>query len=184
MSALGLDVSNYTGAVTAQQLTTLSNCAGMSRIIIGTQDASIFQQQYEAAAAAGYHIEAYVYLYNAQDWTAQVAAALALCSGKSIERLWLDIEDTTAPLPTEQQIRAALAQVSALPVGIYTGAWYWHEIGNPLVGDACPLWNAQWDGDTSNFTVQYGGWYQCLVKQYTADAAVVLSAYDLDAWRE
>jgi hypothetical protein len=89
---LAVDVSNYTGAITAEQARCLRS-QGVEHLIAGTQVESIARVQLEAALAAGMTVDAYVYLYWRRDVRIEVARSVDIVTGLPVGRLWLDCEN-------------------------------------------------------------------------------------------
>ena len=124
-------------------------------------------QQILACRDAGMVVETYIYLWN--NWPEGVDRALALLPPGVVTRVWLDVEDVSAPL-TAPGLAAALAKVEAAgySVGIYTARWYWPR---ELDLSRRPLWVAQYDGAANLDFEKFGGWDRCEMKQYTLDKA-------------
>jgi GH25 family lysozyme M1 (1,4-beta-N-acetylmuramidase) len=172
--SMAIDISHWTGEVTAQQMQCLAR-RGVRRVIVGVQRRAVARQQLATAVAAGIEIEAYVYLYLRSDVARRVRAALETLDGFPVRRLWLDAEDTTSGLASAEvveRLRQARDACGDFPTGIYTGAWWWR----PRTGDSSafsdlPLWVAQYDGRRSLDGVPgFGGWRRPRMKQYAANA--------------
>lgn len=194
---LGIDVSNYTGAIDAARAEAL-HAAGVRRAVVGTQypappyPSGVAHAQIPALLDAGIEVQAYVYLWLAEDTAAQVRAAvqrLAPWQGR-IARLWLDVEDTSAPAQSPPQrvqaVRAAVAACGPFAPGIYTGAWWWR----PHTADThafaqLPLWVAQYDGERNLDFSPFGGWTRAAMKQYAGSATFAgVPHVDLDWYEE
>lgn len=191
MPVLGVDLSNFTGPLDAQNCTQLRNSMGIDRAIIATTFLDTYASQLQVCRQAGLYCEAYLYLnniggtYGDGSSYADQANKVAQVVKKDVSRLWLDVEDISGTLPSAQDIINAIESVQSAGIacGIYTGAWYWPRIGNPQLGHLVPLWDARYDGDTNNFGVWYGGWAVSLVKQYQGSVQQYGLNLDLDAWR-
>jgi len=194
MPVLGMDTSNFTGPLTAENATQLRNSMGIDRAIIATTFPDSYASQLQACKQAGMYCEAYIYLnnvngkyYSGKDYAQQALDAANIVK-QDVTRLWIDLEDVTGQLPTEADILGALESVQSagLAVGIYTASWYWSQIGNPQLGYLAPLWNANYDKSydgANTFSVWYGGWTMALVKQYDAGVQQYGLNLDLDVWR-
>lgn len=184
MSLLGVDVSNYTGTLTDLNVAGLVNGLAVKRAIIACQFDTVFNLAYQAFKDNNVQCDAYRYLYSSQDYGRQVQQALMLISTANIGRLWLDFEDTSRVL-TGDEIEYAFSSLGGFPGGCYTGAWYWPSYtGNYQLGQRYPLWNALWDGNPEGFDVDYGGWKQATVKQYSSGLQYAGLNLDLDSWNE
>lgn len=131
-----------------------------------------------------------IYFGDAHGQVRDVSWAIELAKRYGAKRVWLDCEIdanqagwTAAPTPTPAQrvqaIRHAveLVEHSGLLPGIYTAAWWW----NPNTASSrafahLPLWHAQYgpNGDPrSQVThVNYGGWSEVAVHQYTSTKVI------------
>lgn len=182
---LGMDVSNYSGTPTRENVAALVNSQNIGRVIIACQFPATFQSWYTVCQELGLGIEAYIYLYNTTPYAAQVIDAENAIAGSGIDRLWLDIEDDTSPVDLASEL-AAIAQAGVqTPLGIYTSAGYWTAHGNPQAGSHYPLWNASWNDGASfdlNLVAPYGGWLRARCKQYAAGYQSYGLSVDLDVW--
>lgn len=192
MTVLGFDCSNYTGEISPEQASALY-AAGMRRAILGIEDAELFKRQFMALTGAGIECAAYVYLYNTGrgGYLAQTKVALDLIAPmEGVVRLWLDCEDVKQPWvrDIEADITDSLFLVrhSGVPVGIYTGRWWWQAyVPSFHPGPFVRLWDANYDGNPDDFSVSYGGWTYSSVKQYAGNATVAgLGTIDLDSWSD
>lgn len=178
---IGIDVSNYTSALTPVALNTWK-AAGVGLVIVQAIDpppgypVGETAQQCQAVVDAGdLALDAYLYL-----WFGEAEAAwrrkLALLDGFPIRRLWLDVEDTTPGFTPVQRIASVAAALRVCdryptrlnPTGIYTGRWWWVPyVSNTTAFADRPWWPSQYDyiADTTQIT-PYGGWAKAVLKQY------------------
>ncbi len=178
--ALAVDVSNYTGPLSAAALEAWKR-RGIGLVIVQAVDPPAPYPptqtvgQIRACVAAGLQVEAYVYLWFTLG-ASDIKRKLELLKGLPISRVWLDVEDTTATHMSAKQranlVMAALdvIQAAGFETGIYTGGWFWRAeqyMANTIAFRAFNLWSAQYDGiaDASVFT-PYGGWDRCTLKQF------------------
>jgi len=169
----GIDISNYSGIPTPEQLACIRG-QGFDLLIAGTQRPEVTRPQLELARDAGFLLEAYVYLYWLTDTAQQVRQALQTIEGLPVRRLWLDCEDKAAALSTDQVLNAihqAVEAAGTFPTGIYTGSWWWtpNTLDSTWFSEI-PLWHAAYPLDTGPETPEselaqrfkglprYGGW--------------------------
>lgn len=180
-----VDVSNYTGPLSDAQLAVWKR-DGVGLVIVQSIDPppgyppGCTVEQILAAQHAGLNVEAYVFLWFGLG-VPDIQAKLDLLYALGIERVWLDVEDTSArSLRLSKRIStvaAALATISAAgyETGIYTGYWFWTGyMGNTNVFSSANLWDAHYDGepDPAADFVPYGGWSNCLIKQYAGTSTL------------
>src|SRR4051794_34374489 len=97
---IAVDMSNYTSQLTPAALEGLRN-AGVAHVIVQAIEpppgypAGQTRQQVEACLAAGFTVDAYIWLWFDLD-TADIRRKLDLLDGLNIRQLWLDVEDTAA----------------------------------------------------------------------------------------
>lgn len=173
--ALCVDVSNYTGQLTAKNLADW-RALGVGLVIVqGITNAqagvSYTRQQLQVCFEAAMPTDLYVYLYGWQDLSPRLATA----DGFPIHRKWLDAEE---PLTTGQ-INAAFQTIDAYPAeipksGLYSAKWWWDKY-LPGHKDWATrlLWAAQYDGiaDASVFT-PFGSWSHCFIKQHRGSSTL------------
>ncbi|MFA7248279.1 MAG: GH25 family lysozyme [Dehalococcoidia bacterium] len=192
---LAIDVSNFTGPIEGPQAAAL-RAAGVRRAVVGTQypqppyPAGCAHLQIPALLEAGIEVEAYVYLWFGDDPARQVQDARdAIAPWRDrVRRLWIDVEDESAPLDQDtraERLRVAIEACGTMPAGIYTAAWYWRPfMGDTRAFSSLPLWAAQYDGGPDVLVAPFGGWTSAAMKQYAADVSIAgLSRVDLD-WFE
>ncbi|MEI6136062.1 MAG: GH25 family lysozyme [Chloroflexota bacterium] len=193
---LAIDVSNFTGPIDAARASAL-HAAGVRRAVVGTQypgapyPAGCAHLQIPALLDAGIEVQAYVYLWFAEDASAQVRAALDVIVPwrDRIARLWIDVEDESGTLDAAARVDVvarAVATCGAMPTGIYTAAWFWRSrMDDATAFAALPLWAAQYDGGANLEVSAFGGWACAAMKQYDGDATLAgLSHLDLDWYEE
>jgi uncharacterized protein YraI len=184
----GLDISKWTGTITAAQVASWKS-SGYTHLVVGTQTASISDQQLATAVAGGMTVDVYVYLYFSSSMSAQVGNALSIAAPYPVGRIWLDCEDTTSSYTASQyvaKINDAIAAAGSKPVGIYTGKWWWNaRIGTSHPFTTLPLWYANYDGVASLGTWPYqyfGGWSAPAGKQYAGNATLAGKTVDLNVF--
>lgn len=179
----GFDVSNFTTVPDKATLEALCNSEHFERILIGSQFIDTFNTWYELAKQVGLDVYGWLYLYNrdSRSYAQQVLDNIRQLPTNDIKKFYLDVEDTKLPLPSEPDIIEAL-QVTSIPHGIYTGAWYWPMIGNPQCGQYTSLWVANYDNNPNGFDVNFGGWLRAECKQYAGNYTSYGMTIDLDSW--
>lgn len=167
---LAYDISNYSGPATDQMIHDLQ-ATQVSKVIVQSVNppapypTTQTVQQITALKAAGFEVEAYIYLWN--QWAEGVDRALDLLPAGGVSRVWLDVEDVSSP-PTIEGIGTALGKIQArgYTTGIYTARWYWPSNFN---FSSHPLWVAQYDGKANLDFTPFGNWTKCEMKQYTTE---------------
>jgi hypothetical protein len=174
-----LDLSNFDGELSSSTVATMV-AAGLPAAIIGCQNESIAMQQVGALAAGGVPVLAtYAFLYFGFDIKGEVDKAIRVAQVNGIKWVALDVEamePNEAPGQTPyrrvNQLRDAVAQVEAAGLNplIYTGAWYWPSyMGNSTEFSHLPLWHSEYPDDEHEVrTVNYGGWTDVAIHQYTS----------------
>ena len=90
------------------------------------------------------------------------------------------VPDPTVLVPA---FRAAVAEAGNTRVGVYTGGWYWPTyMGNTTEFSNLLLWDANYNGDTSLTSVNYGGWTTPFAHQYQSPLSVAGIPLDADVW--
>ena len=179
-----VDLSNYSGELSAQQVADLK-AAGIVLGIVQAVDPpagyprGVTRQQIQALTAGGIVVDAYIWLWFDLD-IADIERKLALLQGLQIRQLWLDVEDQAAArydqATCEIKVRQALERCDEFPTtlgrptGVYSGRWFWTDaryMNNTTVFSDRLLWDSQYDDipDTDVFR-PYGGWQSCAIKQY------------------
>lgn len=185
-----VDMSRWGGELTLEEALAMK-ALGVGLVIVGTGHpggAGMFaRQQARVADIAGLRVEAYIYLYMAGDAAEQVRQALATMEGLPVRRWWLDAEDVESPelSPADRRtflhICVSILQGAKVPVGIYTGRWWWV----PNMGDydgfsPLPLWNSYYDGDPDTDGLPYGGWTESTIEQYQGTTNLCGQSVDLN----
>lgn len=170
-----LDVSHWSGELTEARLRAAQR-AGMTRLVVGTQNHAVARQQAGVARSLGVEVQAYVYLYFAANPAERVRRDLPLLREIGATRYWLDAEDVVAGMRQDayvQDLHSAVAAAGAIPTGIYTARWWWVPYtGNSTAFAHLPLWTAQYDGKADLSAVMlYGGWKSAAMKQYRPHAS-------------
>jgi hypothetical protein len=169
-----LDVSHWSGRLTLEQMRAVQ-AAGVTRIIVGTQDHAIARQQANLARVCGMEVQAYVYLYFAANPAERVRRDLPLLREIGASRYWLDAENDVPGFVGSDYVAGLQAAVAAstVPVGIYTARWWWvPRTGDSRAFSHLPLWTAEYDGKADLSAVRlYGGWTSAAMKQYRPHAS-------------
>ena len=171
-----LDLSNY-DANTFDPV--CMKTAGVEGIILGCQRIGIAYSMAQKARDAGLPIlGTYAYLYFAAAPSA-THDAIIVAKAYGVPRVWLDVEDTSGNLPPLadriQEVANCVQAVedAGLQGGIYTGGWYWPDkMGNTTEFARLPLWHSAYlNGEGTPYevrTVNYGGWTDVAVHQWTS----------------
>lgn len=143
--------------------------------ITGLDGNSYTRQQLQACVDNGLRIAGYVWCFPGTD----VASRLSMFQGFNLDALWLDVEQqglTTANVQRDLDVCDAFEDNGKL-TGIYTGKWFWDQMGWGDLWSNRPLWDAHYDAvaATDQNFAPYGGWTSCVVKQYrgTSDIGTV-----------
>lgn len=157
--------------------------AGVERVIMGCQRPQLASPMIVSARNAGIDVrDLYAFLYFGLDTTGQVNAAIAVgLSVGGIDTIWLDCEsqakdgtEAAGLIPGQRidELKACVALVEqhGFRAGIYTGAWWWVPMmANTTEFAHLPLWHAAYPADGQpQHTVNYGGWSQVAIHQYTS----------------
>ncbi len=177
MSALAVDMSNWTDALTPANLQGLKD-AGVTHAIVQAVDAPTPFPPTRTRDQVQAWVDAYVWLWfdlGPDD----ISRKLALLDGLAIRKLWLDVEDTAAVKYDQAATEAGVAMAlrlcdQRLPgSGIYTGRWFWNDpryMANTAAFADRELWDANYDdvADAALGFVPYGGWTvdQVRIKQF------------------
>jgi GH25 family lysozyme M1 (1,4-beta-N-acetylmuramidase) len=181
----GIDISNFSGAVTVEQFKELK-ALGFQWVIPGTQigldGMGYTQTQIDNALAAGLDVPGvYELLYWGDRDYARIEHA------KSFGRpVWIDCEAEVPPgwLPEHVVSRIAVAvnQLGAQCAGIYTGRWWWvPQTRNSVAFSDLPLWHAEYGVEPFAKFTAYGGWTRPTIWQYADKGPTAVNA-DLNAW--
>lgn len=113
--------------------------------------------------------------YNPDYEVAKVeVVAAALPEGPKF--IWMDCENNEDSLPATPEERVATlkraieyANQLGFQCGVYTNGHFWqNEMGNSTEFSHLPLWYANWTTDEPIATVDFGGWTNVTVHQYTS----------------
>lgn len=182
----GIDVSYWQGRIDWPAVAAAGKKFAIIRSGDGTFLDPLFEQNIQGALSAGLHVEIYHYLRL----TTPAEDMAGLCRRRWAQayelgmrgHLWLDLEDEyKGPwLPYERQVWLGriLDLTDSLPVGIYTGTWWWEPTMGifPRAGQF-PLWIGQYpfiDGCQTDPTqaglspVLPAAWDNWLIWQYTS----------------
>ncbi|HLE80631.1 MAG TPA: hypothetical protein VJA25_05020 [Dehalococcoidia bacterium] len=140
---LAVDMSHWGGALTDAEAQCLK-ASGYSKIIVNSYGREA-RGQLETGQRAGLGLEIYTYLYWDHDNVRRVRQAEVMANGLPIGRHWLDAEDGPVPPDFETQYQQAV-DAAGLPVGVYTGYWWWPQTGNSRRFIHLPLWVAKYSG--------------------------------------
>lgn len=185
---LAVDISNYSGAITAEQ----AECwrqNGVRKVIVGLQSPSLAAQQMAVIVDAGLELEAYWYFSFSRSPIAQAETAWDRCNGWPVKRLWLDFEDDPGDMVpsavADWIVLAASVARSRGPVGIYSAAWWWVPYtGNTDRLRDLPLWVAHYDYESDIDPVAFGGWTKASMEQYSGTTELCGVSVDLDVYEE
>lgn len=199
MTLNSIDISLYTGEVSQAQANQLVT-AGLQHLVIGYDTSQLSDDQRDVFCQAGVvAFDVYRYVYFNQPIQPQIDNVLEAISkipnGDMMPGfLWLDVEqDIGLSTVTIQQAvidAVTAARKGIIPVGIYTGKWFWDKY---LSGWTWPadngvfLWNAFWDGTMDvDSAVLFGGWTPQLMigKQYAGNLPSIIPAVDGDVFRD
>jgi len=171
--ANAIDVSVYGGGVTASQCETLK-AVGVELIIVGLwhghKGNRFAAATLKNAHMAGLRTAGYTMLVPG-DGALPIKMAQHYARDADIfERLaFLALDCEWRGLMEEDVHRCIMEanDVDATPV-IYTGAWFWKgRLHNPTWAFETPLWDSDYDkGPDEPLTVDYGGWTNCVGRQY------------------
>lgn len=137
--------------------------------------------------AAGGTVDAYIYLYMANDPIQQVAQAFQTLDAIAVRRWWLDAEDTQSAFLSIYQREQFLASCESEVTrrrgvcGLYTGGWWWKpNMGNSARFSHLPLWNSYYDDNPDESGLPYGGWQHSAVEQYAGTTTLGGMSVDLN----
>ena len=168
--------------------------AGVESVILGVYSDTTAPEQManvgQACVDAGITILGWyslVYFGSPYGVTRDTKWAIQLAKRFGVERVWLDCEidgkaigfnDAVPPTPASRvkEIRECvkLVEDAGLKCGIYSGSWWWPgNTGNTTEFSRLPLWHAGYLNDGSAIkTVNYGGWTDVAIHQYTSSLNV------------
>lgn len=174
---LVLDVSNYDESTFDAECMKADH---VDAIILGCQREDVADRMAAKAKAAGLPIMAtYAFLYFGLDTLGQTMAAVRISKKYGIPRVFMDCEsgqgterDGITIEERQAELRDCIHAVTTegLSAGIYTGAYWWPaKMGNTTEWASLPLWHAAYYNDGSKQkAVNYGGWTECAIHQWTS----------------
>lgn len=176
-----LDCANYSPIPTQDQLAEMK-AQGYGLAIVGCSYGQVAHSQLLAFSGAGMAVEAYAWVSFGNDWQRLIDRALAAIKDTPVRRFWLDCEEEPKAANTTQRIREArdyAASLTSLPLGIYTGGWWWV----PNTGDwqgmnDLPLWTADYRTPDDKGPKLYGGWTQAAIWQFADHVPLDFNADD------
>lgn len=146
----GIDVSYWQGAID------WSPVAGESKrfVVVRGGDGRFGDPRRVEYARAANQAGLIVNTYHFLRWQIPVAEMADICresyndvqdSTRQKGRLWLDAEDTNAGPKSLGWLKDVIAELGGIPLGIYTGAWWWNSAMPASHGlDDLPLWFAHY----------------------------------------
>jgi len=203
ISANCVDMSRWGGELSAEEVACLRR-RGVRAVVVGAGDprgAGMWTRQQATAwiEGGGEVLEAYVYLYLAEDPVEQVRAAVREISGLGARRLWIDAEDVESRwLSPEERLSLLIASVDearrlGYQTGIYTGRWWWDRyIGpGPTPLSIEHLWDARYvTGATADAPAivpwagrEYGGFGEPIMYQFAGTTDLCGQSVDLNWMR-
>lgn len=172
-----LDLSNYDWETFDAACLKESGCTG---VIVGAQNINIADKMAADLQANDIPVIGFyglVYFGNtAADWQ-DIVDACRLAKSFGVKRVWVDAEvDVVGQDPTPEariaqtQIAVSYIEGEGLEAGIYTGEWFWvPQMANTTQFSRLPLWNSSyWDDGREIRTVDYGGWTDVAIHQWTS----------------
>lgn len=195
MTTLGVDFSEYGGALSPSTV----DCWKQKGIGFAIPQYShrLPGHLRVVTESGGLELGIYVYLFwGVSPWgqtpMQRVMAALQMCEGYPVKRVWLDCEDTTHPYQERQlQECVDLAESRGMPQGIYTAPWWWiPQTGNSQKFSYLPLWHAGYvkENPYTDLTLRapwdsfepYGGWTRPLIWQIQNTSTLCGHSVDLN----
>ena len=196
MGHLALDMSKWGGDLTAQEAADMW-VLGVRTLIFATGPggySSAVVSQIDDAVKVGFVIEVYYFVEwgnNPAVWIDSGATALGNLK-QHVKRVWIDVEDVNNTPPStlaarEAYVRQAVERaqlVYGVPVGIYTGGWFWKDpirgMANSPAFSSYSLWNSYYDNDSDIDGLPYGGWTAAdvAIEQYTGTVIVAGQSVD------
>lgn len=167
MPGLGVDISNYTGSITGEQVACLRE-RDIVFVVIGLQDWEVAMSQEKTAKRGGLQTQRY-------------ATRPQQIVGRDF--IWLDVEEGCITSSSELRLAAELCESQGVPWGIYASASSWARyMGDNIDFKSQPLWWAHYDGipDLVAGWEPFGGWEKPTVKQYRGTTVVCGVSVDLN----
>lgn len=200
--AYGIDISNFAGALSNQQVRDVQG-AGQSFCVVEYTYGDVFEQQVRALVQQGIRVAGYFFVYWSRitEEIARLHAMLDLMAsmtdvqfgwqrpdGTFAPAVWIDCEQDPAlpnglgQLQTTQWIASFVDECGGRNVscGIYTGEYWWKaQTGNDGRFAGLPLWHASQYQQTvpvpfANYYAghEYGGWPVPMFWQHRGDVVV------------
>jgi hypothetical protein len=175
---LWVDISNYTGTLTAQgchDLLAAGYVGCIVQAITGLDGRTYTRQQLAACVAYGLRVAGYVWCFPGAS-VASIRDRLHMFDGYALKFLALDVEQGGL---TRADVDRDLYECDAYIDGltwIYSGRWWFEqqEWLNVNWWSNRPLWDSNFDGN-ADATVgfrPYAGWTQCAMKQFMGTTTV------------
>lgn len=186
-----VDCSSWTGKLTTAHAQAIKDM-GYSKAIVNLYGRSTAQSQIDAFQSVGMEVDGYIYFYFAQDPATRVDSLLANLEGRSINFLWLDWEDDTAPILDVPTTVDYISRASAVCVGkVYTGhytrrEWWMRRTGNSQAFAGQFLWDATNDKTPDMSYNPYGG-FRHYMEQYAFDTQMLpapVGLFDLNVYND
>lgn len=182
MTRKAFDFSNWTRVPTPQDCSDLKYLGYTTGIVGASFNVSLARLQIESLIQGGFRVEVYCWLRH--PWREDLLNnALIASEGFKVERFWLDVEDAEdaigkTPDQLAFDVQIALTWLRArltIPIGIYTGSWFWDAYMETINTFGCTLWLANYiDGPPNVDEVTKTGWiYQQLPGGWTADTLAI-----------
>jgi lysozyme len=169
----GIDVSKWQGDVDFQKVAAAGERYVFCRACYGTGADSRIADYWPKVKAAGLPRGAYHYLVAGDDGAAQAEAFLKVFDGAGMAYgpgdlpPAADVEDQKALASdaTKKQFVDALRtwvdtvgqKLGTTPI-VYTGTYFWGELGNPSGFEHCPLWIARYNDSVGSVPPGWSSW--------------------------
>jgi len=201
----GIDVSKHQGVIDWPKVSGVT--FAICRASLATTPDPTYARNVKGAQARGLLAGAYHFLYPSSIVSAVKQADLFYATVGNPEGLLavLDVERDGTAMPTIADVRAFVKrwrEKTAHPLIIYTGRWYWvgssYPIRNAKGSDLGPLWLSHYvdpvspsikilfsQVDNTWWDVNFGGWDEATLLQFTSSAGVsgISGRVDANAYR-
>jgi hypothetical protein len=182
---LWVDISNYTGTLTAQgchDLRAAGYVGCIVQAITGLDGRTYTRQQLTACVAYGLRVAGYVWCFPGASVTS-IRDRLHMFDGYALEFLALDLEQGGLTRPdVERDLIECDAYIAAVPSArakrtyIYSGKWYFDQQGWSNFTWWCdrPLWDSFYNGVpvAGHGFRPYGGWTKPTMSQFQGTSTV------------
>lgn len=192
----GIDVSKWQGDVDFNAVAAAGQAFVYCRACYGTGADSRIGDYWPKAKAAGLLRGAYHYLVAGDDGQAQAEAflkvfdAAGMAYGPGDLPPAADVEDQNALASADAKARFVdalgtwvdtVGTVLGTTPLVYTGTYFWQELGNPSGFEHCPLWLARYNSQPGACPP---GWPDWTFWQHSGDGACggIAGAVDLDVF--